>query len=412
MRKNLVGPTLLTLVVLRLSLPFTLTYLEDGRLPPTQAQSQGFTFWGGRVDRLLIAACLVVSIHAILSCSRIRGNQLRVSLTALALFVPYLTAAIYNSQSLTWRLAVVGLVVVGLVVSADAISDAALAIAASLPVLLSLPLLLIRPDAIWFGDRTTVGWRSARFAGSMEQPNVLAAYCGLAIVIAFVGSIPRRPRAILLVVNIAALALTASYTTFIATALTIYLLRRRGIRWRSAVAIITLSVAAMVRVGSADYLPSNRQQVWKYVGDHWGESSIWGHGSTYWQSKLASQDVANWMVHAHNQILESLMITGLIGCATLGVVFTLTVRRSIRAVLSGDRLLLALIVYSTVRAITEVPLTFVFFGNGAFLLALFVVSATRGLSSSDVRRSAARDERADWRRSALLNTPSRTTYEC
>ena len=353
----------------------------------------------------------MMSFHSVMNYPRLRGKQFRVSATVLLLFVPYLTAAIYNGQSPSWRLAIVGLVVLGLGASANSISDHALAITASVPLLLSLPLLLLQPGAIWFGDRTATGWRSVRLAGSMEQPNVLAAYCGLAIVIAFVGSIPRRPRVIVIAINIAALALTASYTTIIATFLTIYLLRRRGVRWRSAVAVIIISLGAVIRIGSGDYLPSNRQQVWKYVGSHWSESTIWGHGPTYWQSKLAAQDIPTWMVHAHNQVLESLMITGLVGCAIIGVIFALTVRSSIRAAIQGDRLLLALVVYSTVRAVTEVPLTFVFFGNGAFLLALFVVAASRGLPSKDVRGSAPRDERADWRRTALSDASARTTYE-
>lgn len=142
---------------------------------------------------------------------------------------------------------------------------------------------------------------------------------------------------------------------------------------------------ALPSVGSDDadgISLSGRTDVWNVAWDLFSRHPVFGYGHAAWQDEFRESIRMSWAFHAHNQLLQSLSVGGIIGGIGLIVYVGVLLKASIAAAAETRGLAPALLAIILVRSITETPLDM-----GAALLGESVIHLVlfRLLTSLDGR---------------------------
>lgn len=115
--------------------------------------------------------------------------------------------------------------------------------------------------------------------------------------------------------------------------------------------------------GDAGPALTGRPDVWRVAIDTFASHPIFGYGLLAWEQEFRDFQGIPWASHAHNQLLQSLSVAGLVGAAGLVVYVVILGRGSLLRRRATQGLAPALFFIIAVRMLTEVPLNL-----GAILL--------------------------------------------
>ncbi len=288
-----------------------------------------------------------------------------------------LNPAASRAAALTWLAVAAALLVAAVVATRRGgrrVLGAALVASALFQVLLGATNLSLSPGTIW-GLRVSA--ESSRLRGSFVNPNHLALYVELVLPIAFAwawwavrraADDPRPDRRVALVAPpvivwltlFVGLAFSGSRAGLIAacTGATVQglLLPRRRLRWRLGAAGI---VAALVGVGTVAFIGlqeglgrwlgtsqydltwSDRLEVYRHSWRLWERFPLTGTGLSTFRdafSLVVPPDLASYTYwHAHNDLLEILVTTGLVGAALMSVGVAAAVVGLVPVLREGER---------------------------------------------------------------------------
>lgn len=133
---------------------------------------------------------------------------------------------------------------------------------------------------------------------------------------------------------------------------------------------------------------TGRTNVWAWTIELWRENPAFGYGPNLWNQEMGLNFAAQygWIPsHAHNQFVESLGESGIIGLAGLLVFFALLVNYGVHYHRLTGGATLALTLALLVRSITELPLNA---DIGESFFAFFVTFAVFVLISQEARQPA------------------------
>lgn len=115
---------------------------------------------------------------------------------------------------------------------------------------------------------------------------------------------------------------------------------------------------------------SGRAQIWEVAVSEWRSNPIFGYGPNFLDATHRLRLGMNFAYHAHNQFLQTLAQSGLVGFVGLMVFLIVAAKRSVAVAKSTRGVSLALLVFIVVRCITEVPFRSGNVFSGEFLLLL------------------------------------------
>jgi O-antigen ligase len=221
------------------------------------------------------------------------------------------------------------------------------------------------PDLAWIasndGDSRFALVSSLRLTGFFSHPNMLA-YWALALAAVALMSPPGRVRGAALPLSVVTLLACGSRTALIAAGLVALLALSRlfgGRLIRVAVAGTLATLAAMPALGFVGFIDSaGRSEIWQRARSIWPEERWVGHGLDYWQTGEAQADgFPLFAYHAHNQLLDSLVLGGLVA----GILVACYLLQQLFAIMrwnptSGRMPALAIALLCS--AISEVPVQF------------------------------------------------------
>lgn len=227
-----------------------------------------------------------------------------------------------------------------------------------------------------------------RFWGLGTSPNSVGPTALTLLLIAIVRPFPSRLlQAVGLTAAIVTLLLAQSQTTWISSLLivpTLLLYRRRlarhgGVGWRLspalAVMLVGLALGAAVlasaallngppvRVGAtpglggggAD-LMTGRGAIWQVAVDTLLAHPLFGYGLLAWGTDFRAAIAMPYAFHAHNQLLQSLSVAGLVGGAGLVIYVVVLIRASLETASVTGGLAPALLTLALIGSISEAPL--------------------------------------------------------
>jgi O-antigen ligase len=263
-----------------------------------------------------------------------------------------------------------------------------------LPILLMfiyVSLLAMLLDPTWAYSSYSESWISLpiRLYGASNHPNGLG-YIALSYLIL---ARLNRKKSIWTYANYVAiyivLILSQSKTTWIALVIWIVLewiiknvsIRRqlisRMLTTFVAVALLTMTyfllfkqdfISSMINF---DMTITGRINVWKITWDIWLKNPIFGYGPNLWDPSFRQQFHYLWAGHAHNQVLQTLGESGLIGI--LGLLFYLLVLiyLSSRYIDATNFASLGFVIMTLVRSFSETPLS-IYDLNMSFLIQAMI----------------------------------------
>ena len=281
-------------------------------------------------------------------------------------------------------------------------------------VLVSLGAAVVAPAWAFIGegtqgyDRTIFG--VPRLTGLSPHPNVLSAIAVAALLVEV--GFRHGPRWAQVCAGLAAVAcvlLTQSNTGYIAAAvgvLAVLAVRHAGgrrILVAGAIALLGVYVfwpQAIIPASlrSSDYVNSvsGRTTIWRLSLDEWRRHPLTGYGpSIYSPSYLSSHFPSNLQAtNGHNQVIQTLADSGLLGAGGLALVIAATVLCAWRARRVDGGLSLALAAAFCTFGLTETPLRVV--GVGAVLaLATLGIALVGSREAANATAGLAASERAD-----------------
>lgn len=243
----------------------------------------------------------------------------------------------------------------------------------------SLALAVIAPQWAFRGmTSTAVAAFMARLAGVTSHPNSLGGLAALALAISLWPSVSGRVRCLVLPPTLAVLYLSESKTAWVA-AITAVLLswvfrnsKSHRASFKSALLIVIVGMLGTLGIlsidaGIASIDPkavesittlTGRTALWATSLDLWLERPVLGYGQDAWSESWRAQYGYTFAGQAHNQFVQALVQTGLVGLlvnvfylAVLGVAAIRTATATNGATLSIYAVLL-------LRCLTEAPLRF------------------------------------------------------
>ena len=162
-------------------------------------------------------------------------------------------------------------------------------------------------------------------------------------------------------------------------------------------ALIALTLA-LVGYGGADYLQrtmelttlNGRFAIWDITLQAWRDNLLFGYGSEIWGSERQFRFNMFHVGHAHNQIVQTLGESGLVGVVLLLAFLVCLVRASLRSFVASRGLVLALLLVLLARCATEAPMRSEgILSWSTFLLVLILVVACHYLRLSPPARAHA-----------------------
>lgn len=133
------------------------------------------------------------------------------------------------------------------------------------------------------------------------------------------------------------------------------------------------------RVGGDLLTLTGRTQIWAVAIQEWQRSPVFGYGPTMWDPYHRFQIGYAAAFHAHNQFLNVLAVSGVVGLLSFFVYLVLLVQRLLPRLTAFNGFPAALAVLITVRSISEVPISLHSFGSESLfhiLLLMLVAGAT------------------------------------
>ena len=303
---------------------------------------------------------------------------------------------------------------------------------ASLALIPFQPTLVLQPNS----PEARLPFVTFRFFGLGSGPNSIGPLAAALILIAI--HIPFRSRVLQLVSLVSAIAvfvLAQSQTAWIAMAVILppYLVYRwltseaggRRRRFSAALAIglvgmglagvfavslffvdwaaIGSSVAGFAGLTADDGLSnrsiSGRGAIWSVAIDTFRENPLFGYGLTAWDSTFRAKINMPFAFHAHNQVMQSLSMAGLLGVAGLLFYLGILVYYSLRYARFTRGLAPALMMLVLVRCISEVPLDVLvaLTADVTIHLALLMVLAAAAAMEGRPARAPAGALPSNWR---------------
>lgn len=304
-------------------------------------------------------------------------------LSMAASFVGY----VYSHHEVTRAILVYGLTVTALVSAAPSWRTVRTRFVAygTIVVLGGWVLALIAPDLAFLStaetDRLTL-LSSLRLTGMLSHPNMLA-YWTLAIVAACLDIRTLRFRRAVLALGVVTMLASGSRTSLATAgaALALYGLRTvigPKLRALLAVALGVLISAPVVSAVTIDV--AGREVIWDMARRHWLDLPVFGHGLYYWQEGEAQlRGFPVFAFHAHNQLLDTLMLSGLLGAIPMGIFLVTLLVKFARWAPTGAVPFPALPLALLVQSVTEVPIQFLLIDPRTIILIVVILSTVPGV---------------------------------
>jgi O-antigen ligase len=169
-----------------------------------------------------------------------------------------------------------------------------------------------------------------------------------------------------------------------------------------AVPLLVVSVSALLTFVLLDPLPqlvrviedripglstlTGRDRVWEITLNEWKANPIFGYGPTLWDVEFRITRGLLATGHAHNQFLQTLGESGVLGVVALAAYMAVLLRYAAKHAVASKGVTLALVVVLIVRCITEAPFRLVAFLDPAFLTHLAVFALLIMLERSTPHR--------------------------
>jgi O-antigen ligase len=147
--------------------------------------------------------------------------------------------------------------------------------------------------------------------------------------------------------------------------------------------------------GEAGLVLTGRPDVWRVAIDTFAHHPLFGYGLLAWEQEFRDYHGIPWALHAHNQLLQSLSVAGLLGAAGLIAYVAILSRGSLLRRCATQGLAPALFFIIAVRMLTEVPLNLgaILLGDTLVHVLLFRI-LTQPLPATTCSRGAADPVRA------------------
>lgn len=128
---------------------------------------------------------------------------------------------------------------------------------------------------------------------------------------------------------------------------------------------------------------TGRDQIWAIAYEEWQRNPIFGYGPPLWDASFrASIGMPN-ATHAHNQFMDTLSRSGIVGASALVFYTVVLLVMSVRYARASGGLTLALFLALALRSLSEVPL--LLFGYGAELIAHALLLMTLAAAANEAR---------------------------
>lgn len=128
---------------------------------------------------------------------------------------------------------------------------------------------------------------------------------------------------------------------------------------------------------------TGRDKIWAIAYDEWQRNPIFGYGPLIWDTDFRISIGMPNATHAHNQFMDTLSRSGLVGAVALLIYAVVLMSMSVRYARESKGLTLALFVLLFMRSVSEVPLSL--FGYGAEFIAHLLLLMALAASANDVR---------------------------
>ncbi|MBV8033893.1 O-antigen ligase family protein [Roseateles sp.] len=247
-----------------------------------------------------------------------------------------------------------------------------------------------------------------RFSGLATGPNAMGPLAVLALICLW--CYPFRWRALQWlgwVVALLTLLLTQSKTSWLAAVacfIVLFSIRARGQvhvyltdpRLRRSTLAVLISVAALIlfamlllssgvlaakmekflatKLGADMASLTGRNEIWAVAFGEWKQNILFGYGPSLWDPLYRYQIRIPAAVHAHNQLLNILAASGLIGLTSFLGYMGMLVKRFIPRFTSYNGFTAALLVLIFMRSISEVPLNLQSFGSESLFHMLLLMA--------------------------------------
>jgi O-antigen ligase len=119
---------------------------------------------------------------------------------------------------------------------------------------------------------------------------------------------------------------------------------------------------------------TGRTAIWAVAIETWSMNPLFGYGAAMWDDQFRQMIGMNFAYSAHNQFLQTLSMSGLLGLAGLAVYLCVLLRYSIMANKTTGGLSLALYSFLVVRCFTEAPMSLSAVYSGEFLTHMLLFS--------------------------------------
>jgi O-antigen ligase len=136
---------------------------------------------------------------------------------------------------------------------------------------------------------------------------------------------------------------------------------------------------------------TGRDRIWVIAYDEWQRSPIFGYGPNLWDKSYRLAIGLPNATHAHNQFMDTLSRSGIVGASALVMYSLVLLGMSIRYAGASGGLSLGLFMALFLRAISEVPL--LMFGYGAELIIHVLLLVTLAASAHEARLAERTKER-------------------
>jgi O-antigen ligase len=157
----------------------------------------------------------------------------------------------------------------------------------------------------------------------------------------------------------------------------------------AAVLVVTVLIVMIYIVGSAGDFPTDRvlssqqvtdlesltgrDRIWSIAMEEWARHPVFGYGSDLFDQSYRAAIQMPWAINGHNQVIDTLARSGLVGAAGLALYATLLFVFSVKFARASRGLSIAIFLTIAMRCVTEVPLGL--FGYGAEALGHFLLLA-------------------------------------
>lgn len=139
---------------------------------------------------------------------------------------------------------------------------------------------------------------------------------------------------------------------------------------------------------------SGRASLWQISMNVWREYPIFGYGPNLWNLSFSQQSGQSWLVgQAHNQWIQTIASTGILGLITLIVYLFYVIKKSTSEISYNNYLPLSLTLLLIIRMTTETPLTNTVIDEGflAQCIMFLVILNSSKLISKDLHKNSKRE---------------------